>query len=107
MKLRIVTSMLLVLFLSVWGSFSASAHNDCKGGSCCKSSWHHRAHWGHNNYYYGPDGCYSKAKSSCCEAKKKSCCAPSRCEHTYSRARYHEDCCGTGHLHVVKSHNND
>lgn len=107
MKLRMVTGMLLVFFLSVWGSFTASAHNGCKSGKCGKGTWHHRANWGHNNYYYGPDGCYSKAKDGCCESDKKNCCKPSRCERTYSRARYQEGCCGTGHLHVVKSNYRD
>lgn len=113
MKLRIFTSMMVVVLLSLFGSFSAQA------GDCCKSACHHGHHWmghrnccGHNGYIYGPDGYYAKCKSacekkstcgqksSCCE--KKTACANkcnNTCHHTYTRARYHEDCCGHGHLH--------
>lgn len=116
MKLRI--AMLLVVFLSVFSSFTASAGNGCKDNCCGKYTacgWgHHRSSWGHHGYYYGPDGCYSKHKDACCNDKKESCCdkkahdcCTTHCDHTYSRVRYHEDCCGRAHLQVVKDNDND
>lgn len=118
MKLRI--AMLLVVFLSVFSSFTASAGDGCKDNCCSKYTacgWghhHHRGCWGHHGYYYGPDGCYAKHKDACCNDKKESCCdkkahncCATHCDHTYSRVRYHEDCCGRAHLHVVKDNDND
>lgn len=114
MKLRIFTGMLLVMFLSVFNSFQAQAHDGCKKDKCC-SKYRHTGCWGHHGYYYGPDGAYAKNKGACCDKKegsscsdKKDCCK-SKCARswkgTYTRARYHEDCCGRGHL--TSDNNND
>jgi|GEM_PF-5723814 len=99
--------MLLIAFLSVFTTMNASAHDGCKGNSCCDSRGHHYGWWGHNGYIYGPDGCYARHKSACCGSEAKKDCCKSECKHTYSRARYYEDCCGRGHLHVVKCHKSD
>ncbi len=112
MKLRIFTSMLLVVLLSAFNSFTASACGDCKSATKCCSHYRHHSCRGHNNYMYGPDGWYAKHKKACCN-KEKSCskkatCSKSTschksmcgrsCHHTYRRAYYHEDCCGHGYL---------
>ncbi len=122
MKLRIITSALLVVMLSVFNSFTASAHGGCKD-NCCGRSWHghHHGCWGHNAYIYGPDGCYAKHKAACdskCANKCEKSCADkcekscgnscgNHCHHTYKRARYHENCCGWGHLHYGSCENKD
>jgi hypothetical protein len=98
MRFRILTSMLLMVFLSAFNSTQASAHgcySHCGGG--------HHYSWGHCGYIYGPDGCYARHKacggSSCCTTSCTShhggCCG-----HTYRRAHYYEGCCGVGHLHA-------
>ena len=116
MKLRILTSMLLVLMLSAFNSFTASAHDggDCK--SHCRSHWKHHHCWGHNDYIYGPDGYFAKHKKACCKkessCKKEASCTKKcsgamschksscgrGCHHTYRRAHYNEDCCGHSYL---------
>ena len=111
MKLRIFTSMMVVVFLSLFGAFSAKAGDGCCKDACGHHHWrHHHGCWGHNSYIYGPDGHYARCKSACekkCETKSN-CCEKKMvckdrcgnyCHHTYVRARYHEDCCGHGHLH--------
>lgn len=110
MKLRIFTSMMVVVLLSFFGIFSAKAGNGCCKNTCNPHKvWRHHTGWGHQGYIYGPDGYYAKCKSacekkcetksSCCE-KKNSCqkkCA-NTCNATYVRAHYNEDCCGRGYL---------
>lgn len=107
MKLRIFTSMLVLVVLSVLNSFTASANPDCKGGNCCDHHWRHRGCCDHHyGYIYGPDGAYARHKACCDKKEEKSCCAKKseckhECEYTYRRARYYEDCCGWGHLHYA------
>lgn len=113
MKLRIFTGMLMMVFLSLFNSFAASAHGGCHKGNCCRPA--HHGCWGHHGYIYGPDGYYAKHKGACagscekkCGGEEKSCCdkkesCKKSCEHTYTRARYHQDCCGHGHLHSTKN----
>ncbi len=114
MKLRIFTGMLLVAFLSFFNSLTASAHNGCKGDDCCKKTWRH-ARWGHQSYYYGPDGQYAKNKKSCCDKSEKSSCSEGKkcCSTnnfvtengTYRRARYNQNCCGNGYLSADNKNN--
>jgi hypothetical protein len=118
MKLRIVTSMLLIMFLSVGSASVANAHEGCGGDHYCCSwghgwGWGWGHHWGCNNYIYGPDGLYAQCRDghhSCCgdkDAKAEHKCAD-RCEQhsccegpRYHRAYYYEDCCGWGgHLNM-------
>jgi hypothetical protein len=119
MKLRIFTSMLVVVFLSLFSSVKASAHDGCGGGHCGRA-WHHGC-WGHQGYIYGPDGYYAQHKACCakkceskCESKcEKKCgssmscgkCCGTSCSHTYRRAYYHEDCCGHSYLSCKGSSN--
>jgi hypothetical protein len=110
MKLRIFASMLMLVCLSLFNSFTASAHGGCKKDNCCRPK--HHATWGHHGYIYGPDGYYSKHKGECagkcekkCAGESKSCCdkkaaCTKSCDRTYTRARYQQDCCGHGHLHT-------
>jgi len=126
MKLRIVTSMLLIMFLSVGSASVANAHEGCGGDHYCCGwghgwgwGWGHR--WGCNNYIYGPDGLYAQCRDShhsCCDKDKAKEKEHNCCEHSctrygccdgprYHRAYYYEDCCGWGgHLHFDCEHHN-
>ncbi len=100
MKFRILTSMLLMVFLSAFTATQANAHG------CKDNCGGHHYGWGHCGYIYGPDGCYARHKAGCdnkCESKCGSTCGSHHsgcCSHTYRRAHYYENCCGGGHLHA-------